>query len=311
VGSNKQDIAHFPVPIVDERTIVCPVNVRQDPKSELLIRRELWLSNLYESLRAQNQLFRELRDLVGKPDAPLASFEEAREKALKGITDLQNDIENLSQTRRSLNEKSQGQLDLKEGDQRLAELASAKKELDDFVARQQKAIDDVKKNAALGEQVRKVNEALAEEKQANFDRALQLYKEALAGGLADDKLKAHVEELDKTWSIKNEKHRAAREFIYKKWAQYDLRDMRAQIERARGAFQECRTVDDFLTPRKLLMVALDHAGELKKQELNLRPDEILEDQRTAQQVLDATKALGELMKDVSKYLEEKEKAKSS
>src|SRR5262249_28323991 len=129
-----------------------------------------------------------------------------------------------------------------------------------------------------------------------------LYEEAQQG-LNDPGLAKHIDKLKKVWTPKSDEHKKAREFIYNDWPEFDADRMKEHIARARAAFDLCKKEGDYLTPQKLLRVALNHDKKLKEILADLHPD-VNEDQK--QPYADAVAAindLAKLMKDVSAFLD--------
>jgi tetratricopeptide (TPR) repeat protein len=113
------------------------------------------------------------------------------------------------------------------------------------------------------------------EKQAEFDKAIEIYESVLKAGDSAE-VKAHVDQLKLAWSIKSKEHAQARKFVYDTWPVLDLTALAANIAKASESLQTCREASDYLTPLKLFLVNLQHAKALAKelQVLNKAPDSL-------------------------------------
>src|SRR5262249_50080679 len=125
-------------------------------------------------------------------------------------------------------------------------------------------------------------EARLMEEQADYESAIALYKQVEGKKELDEAERSAIgkrrRELEKAWQVKGKEHEAAREFIYKKWAQLDLtREIKTNLPEADKAFKACRTAGDRLTALKLKLVNDAIGIKLKERLDSLRPD--LEDDK--------------------------------
>src|SRR5205807_101115 len=90
--------AQIPVALVDDRTVVIPVTLGNDANLQLVVRRELWVRQVYESLLVLADQFKELEGMVGKSD----QREEALRKGRTQLTSLQDDVTRFAKQREEL-----------------------------------------------------------------------------------------------------------------------------------------------------------------------------------------------------------------
>jgi hypothetical protein len=298
MGQDSQEIARFPIAVTSGEPVVLAVNLSGVADDPLLVRRGLWEDALYRSIRKQNDAFRELRELVKAPGKREAALARAQEE----LQALRRELDRLGRSEESLRKESDGKLDLAEGEGRLAELARGEDELKDFIQRQQSILNR-EKDPKRKELEEKVQQANLLEREAEFGKAIELYQAALDGGLDDDKLREHLNELKKGWLCKDARHQKARDFIYQTWPQFDLATFSTRIDEARDALKVCRDAGDSLTPRRLLRVAVDHLGKVREKLVKLNPDEKEIDRKPAEQLGKAAEKLAALIRDVSAMLQ--------
>jgi hypothetical protein len=303
-GPQKRDRAHIPVPIVDTGTIVVPVDLQKEASEPFRIRRDLWLKGLYENIQQQNDLFRDLNSMLTQADQRPAALA----KAQAGFADTEKVIKNAVQERDSLRADSTVALDFNEGEQRLKELRQGQEDLQKFITNQTNLEKQEAANQTTKELQAKIQRALLLEGDAEFGQAIALYQEAVDGGIKDEKLTKHLDELKARWKIKDANHQHADDFIYRdqKWLTFDLFRLKGQAEEAQRAFRACRDAHDTLRPQKLLKVAVSHAGKVRELAESLRPDERDEDKRKAQEVQGALEELGTLIKNVTEFLKQEQ-----
>src|SRR5262249_19656565 len=147
----------------------------------------------------------------------------------------------------------------------------------------------------------KWKQAQALERDKDFEQALMLYEEAQQV-LNDVTLANKIKELKTAWAVKSEAHTEARRFIYTQWPEVDESRMKERIAAARKAFETCRQAGDYLTPQKLLHVAINHDTKLKSILAGLNPDVNEEDKPLADEALKRITELADLMRDVGEFL---------
>jgi hypothetical protein len=305
IMSGGTTVAQVPVEILDDRTVVCRVDV--DEKTELLgqldLRKQRLVSRLYETLLVQGDLNKRLVELMGKSDHAGAD-KEAREglKALTAELGAFGD-ELVSLRAASRNLPAGTKLNLSVGEQRLQDLKNWQGKLRAVVAdldnfAKQKLQEKQKQAQTLVAQARLL------EDQAEYGQAIELYKKALALAPGDKpKVAEHLKQLEAAWAIKSEEHKEARKFIYGTWAKLDsARAIQENLTEAGKAFQTCRQVGDALSVEKLLLACIEHTTAVQK-ELEVLKDKDNEDARdrikTIEQVAGTLEAL---LKEGTEYL---------
>jgi hypothetical protein len=308
VLSGGRPLAEFPIEIVDDRVVV--VHLSPDAKAmaqgQIELRRDRWLRRLYEALAIVNQNFSDLNKLLTPK-----SLEAALELAKKTRQSLTDDTERLQAERQQLFQAAaklaQG-LDLSEGDQVLKTLAQKQEQLQQCLTNVQKRIQDKTSKETLDLEA-KLEQAELLIHQAEFARAIQLYKEVLQARPSEEADK-RLKQLEAAWKVKNPAHAQAREFIYTTWPSYttlpnrDLLGVKADLAKAKEMFERCKSANDFLTPQKLLLVNLQHADALNKRVGELRALTDKDDQQRAElkDLLQLAVDLPALQKEVSAWV---------
>lgn len=298
-------LAQVPIEILDDRIVVCRVNV--NPGAEQLgpldLRKKLLLGRVYESLLVQADLRKELNRLMGLGAGQQATV---LEKAREGLKALQNDEAGfgkaLAELRAAAKELPPSvTFSLAEGDQRLQEIHTRRGELQQFIA----SVEDIIKkqnDPKRREWQASVERGRLLEKEAEFDEAIKLY-EQVAAESNDADIKKYAEELKKNWEPKNAAHAQARTFIYQTWARLDTAaKIKDNLEMARSAFQTCRDAGDKRTVLKLNLACIALAGKLNEQLKDLRPQENEDDQEKSKVIIEVAESLEKLLREVVAYL---------
>jgi hypothetical protein len=306
VNKDLKVAARIPVALVDERTVVVALSLKNDAAAQLQVRFDFWLHQLYEGLQANSALFKELNELAVKPGQRVA----AMDKAKAALTIMNKDLENLAKMIEDLKnepglQSPSAKPKLAEGMERLKMLGNDRDELLKFIDGQAEVLAQ-EKDPARQKLLALVEQARGLEGQAEFRKALALYEQALKDGLKDQAVVKRRDELAKRLKPKDDDHDKAQTFLYETWPKFDAVKMKERVGQARKAFETCRAAGDRLTPLKLLKTAVGHVGKLKQQQNVLKPDVNEEDRKPAQELADVLEALGQLIADVTKYLEEKE-----
>lgn len=301
VGSGKQaPVPKLPVELVDEHVVVVPVSVSADATEQLTAtrNRDLWMSEVYQSLLDLATLFKDLEGMLKSKQS-----EETLKRAQAGLDDVRKDLVRLEQQRQGLQADARaGRLDLTEGDERLKALRAGQTKLEDFVAKLQKRLQE-ENDPKRRELQDKVARAQLLEDEADYGKALELYKEALDAGADSPQLRDRYEKLKKEWEPKNDQDREARAFVYDKWPHAEPQQLKEYLPKAEKAYQTCHQVHDVLTLRKLLREAVAHAARLKKEYDALQPDVNEEDRDKARLLAEAAEGLNRLIKEVSADVE--------
>lgn len=302
VHSGEAVRARFPVEIIDDRPIVCPISV--DPKAELVgqleLQRRQWIGQLYENLLVVDALFKRLNDYVDKKD-----HAGALKEAQAGLTRLQTELAARADEKRALADPSVT-LDLGEGEQRLNELTMRRDELQKFADNLDKVIRQATDPKRV-EMLAMVEQAQLLEREAEFAKAIALHRKIAEGSADHPAVKADAEKqlarLEKQWAVKGDEHAKARKFIYETWPKVDgPAQLKDKIDEAEKAFQTCRANNDVLTPRMLLRVNLTHASKLAKRLEALRLADNEDDRREAETLVAVSDQLKKLIEQVTAYL---------
>jgi hypothetical protein len=294
-------VPKIPVALTDDRTIIVPVNISADANVQLTLRKDLWVGQVYESLLAVANLFKDLEKLLTDKKR-----EDALSRAKVGLQGVKEDLARFEQQRQELETDIKAapsaRLTLDEGKERLKELQLGQEKLQSLIARLEKVVNE-ENDPKRKELQAKVSQAQVFEGEAEFGKALELYDQVLASGLDDADLKSHYEKLKQAWDVKSDKHKQAREFIYDTFPGIEPLKLAEHMDDARQAFETCRAAGDTLSPLKLLNVALEDAGKLKEKLNSLQPDVNDDDRTIARHIAEVADGLNKLVKDVKAYLD--------
>jgi hypothetical protein len=295
--------ARIPVPVVDTRPVLIPISVQveSEARGQFELRRRHTLGQLYESLLVVDDLFKRLNKLVEAKDHAAAL-----KAAETGLTELQADItartSDLTNLRALAADFTEKRPDLAEGEQRLQELKNRGDELTRFV-------DNLKliKNAAekRAELLGMVERARLLEGEAEFGKAIAVYKEIAAKADGEPMVREHAErrvaDLEKLWTTRKDVN--MQKFIFETWPkQQTAAQVKEHIAEASKAFEACRDAQDRLSPRMLLKTNLAHVTRLKKRLDSLQPKDREDDRREAEDIAAAAEQLKKLTEDISTYL---------
>jgi hypothetical protein len=301
VGSEARRLARIPVELVDERTVVIPVTITADPKQDAAERAAEWEKHVLESLQSVAQLFQDLEGML-KDKQP----QDALKRAQAGLPSVHEDIVRYEEQRQGLKAaESQGtRVNLSRGDGYLKQLRDGEVKLQDFVARLEKRLKE-ENDPKRRELQDKVARAQLLEDEANYDKALEVYKEVLDSGVDVPQVRERYEKLKKEWDPKSPEDRQARQFIYDVFPQAEPEKLKDYLRRAETAYQTCHQTGDVLALRKLFKVAVEHAGRLKKVADTLQPDNSAEDRDKATAIAEASDGLQRLIGEVTAAVEKK------
>lgn len=277
--------AQFPVALIDDRPVTCLIRNQAEAEIQapVYFRRDQWVRRLYDNLRLASERVADLNLQLSK------SLDKALAAAKLGLENMTNEVEQLTlehdQLLRQATERkiAREQLDLREGEQRLTELGEKHKELNKFVQRLEKVLQESKSEKTLG-LAKLLERARLLEGEADFDQAIILYEKVLAAAPDQAKVRAQLEQLKKAWAVKGDKHADARAFIYQVWPRLDVRDLKPNLDKAQKALAMCLEAGDRLTPLKMLLASNSHVSSLKKHLDALRRQDT-EDSRTQAKVI--------------------------
>jgi hypothetical protein len=302
VSSADKPIAQVPVPLVADQLVVVLVSAT-DPGTLFGIRLRAWKRGVSESLLVQINLFKEIEQLAAKPDQRARILDRSQAGARRS----RDDLARLARERHALLEEAEqlpaGQRpDLTQEDQRLKDLQEGEAELQRFIARQkeiERKENDPKRTAWLTQ----IERARLLEKEADVGKAIAVYEQVLREGYDSADLKAHLDQLRQAWQPVDDKHRAAREFIYERWPTLDKVGLKKHLDDARQAFAVCRRAHDVFAGRKLFKATEAHAIGLAKELAELHPEIHFDDEAPAKLIREVTPGLTELAAEVKAFLD--------
>lgn len=302
-------LAQFPIPLVDDRAIVCRLRVAPQaaPLQALEFRKDLWLRRIYDQLLAGNERVHEMDLLVAK------SLEGALSRARQNAKILAGELAGLELERVQLKRQAaelklpDAKLDLREGDHRLQELRRREKRLHEFIGRLEIAIKEGTSEKTKS-MLQMVERARLLEHHTEIDQAIALYEKVLADDPGQDKVRQHLEALKKAWAVNDPEHGKAREFIFKVWPRTEVSGLKAVVPDARKAFEACRRNNDHITPRKLLATHLQHIGNLKKRLETLKGRDTEDNRAEGRVLIGVAQELMQLHREVIAFLGPPKKA---
>lgn len=306
VLSDNQVRAQVPVAMIDDRPVIVAVSITAEAGLQLIVRRDLWERQIYEGLLVLADLLKDLDAMLQKGGQKAMALEKAEVAA----TRLRDDLIRFGEQKDRLladakEQKVEAKLDLRDGEQRLAQLRSGQEKLQRFIGGLKQVLaeeNDPKRKEAK----EKVARAQLMEEEANYDKALELLKEAIdSKQLNDPELQKRYDNLKKAWEPKGEKHAAARAYIYQVWPALEVSKLRGALPDVRKALETCKEVGDTMAPRKFLFATIGHVAKLKETLGGLDPEGNDDDRDTAKTIADLTEDLNKLARDVSDFLEKK------
>jgi tetratricopeptide (TPR) repeat protein len=279
--------AQFPVEIVDERTVVVRLKISQGSEAAELLhfRKDLWVRRIYDDLRLASDRFTELNALLAK------SLEAVLETARPGFKSMDEELTSLTLERAELERQAKDRkvplatLDLREGDQRLAELRSRQQDLQKFIGRLEEAVKQSERNRAVAKLVAR---AQLLETEADFEQAIKVYEKVVKDYPEQTKIASHLEGLKKAWQPRSEEHVRARKFVYETWPTVETGELKDKLPQARKELDVLKQAGDRLTPQRLLRANERHTDKLRKHLDSLKSRRDSEDTRAA------VKAIGQI-----------------
>jgi hypothetical protein len=299
-------LARIPVEIIDGLTVTCPVGAggEAETKGQLYQRRERWLRRLNDDVGVAESIVGELNAMRGRSSA------EALARAQEGLRALQTDVSSLTAESASLRADwardlpQADPLNLKEGEERLHYVQDRRDELQRHIAALQAIITE-ETDPKRREWRDMVTRADLLEKEAEFDKAIELYQRVLQDADAKNvpKVAKKLEKLQTHWALKDEAHRKARAFIYDVWPKQETAtQIKTQLDEARKAFLTCKEAGDILTPQKLLKTHVVLSNHLIKEADSLQPDAREDDLRRAKTIIALTDDLHKFNEEINDYL---------
>ena len=311
----KVQVARIPIEMLDNRVEVR--SIRLEPAAEARDRldaeRRGLLTRLTDDRLIQVRCFQEITALeqAGKKADALERGETTFRLLESSTKDVGEEVENLKA--RAAKVLPKAELYANDCAQQVQILQARQKELTQHLEslRQSIAEDNDPKVQAKKRNLQNIvrdAELLAE--QAEYDKALAKYEEAIAAAADEPAAKQRIDvpyqALKKAWRMKgaNAAHTKARSFIFETWPKLGaLADIRDQLPAARQAFEACKAAHDRLAVNKMHLAAIGVAtrfgDELKKLTDSAMDEEELKTLATYQKVNDD---LRKLLGDIEIYL---------
>jgi hypothetical protein len=297
--------ARMPVPILDERRLLVPVPAASEEETLLMFRVTALQRAVDDSYRVQVDLFGEIVKLAGKSGAA------ALERVDKTLKRSQNDHARLTAERDEVMAEvnklpAKDRPSLVGIDHRLKLIKAGEADLLAHIA----SLKNIAREEDKPE--RKEHRELVEqgkllEKQAEVEEALKKYRQALA--LLDNAdLKKYVAQLEKDWAPKDDKHKDARWWIYKRWATFTTStQLEEGLKRTQEALVVCKGVKDLIGVAKLRNATGNHVVRLSKELDTLNPEVNIDDQKPANRIKALLPGLKKLYEDAQEFLEKNAK----
>jgi tetratricopeptide (TPR) repeat protein len=260
--SGEKPLVEFPVPLVDDRTIVCRMSpdATAIKQGEVLLRLNRWVRWSYEALSTCEQRLTDFNNALKGP------LEQALKLGQQNLEAISGEAARLTAERTALAKLAAAQkmgVDYSEGDQLAKALEFRHKQLQEYLTDLDKLVKE-ETSEAKRDLAAMVKRAELLEKQADFDQALQLYQKVLQERPDSAKVKEHLAHLQDAWAIKDKGHEEARRFFYDTWPGLDLPGLKTSMPRAKDMFTRCQAAGDTKTPLKLVLVNVRHATALTK-----------------------------------------------
>jgi hypothetical protein len=296
-GLGEKNKPMVPIALVDDQTILIEVTPTKDVDSLFTFRKDRWLSEIANSLRMQEHLFKRLETLGANSD----KRGEIIQLAKTGRDRAQSDLAHLEKVQQELVEearKNRRDLKLANAD-RLKQLKDYKVVLEKFIA-QQEILDKTENDPQLKKWRSEMEGAGLLEKELDYDKAIAIYERIRNEGYKNADLDKHLAKLHKLWDPRNAEHEAARRFIYRLWPTLERTRLEENLPKARDALQKCKDAGDLISIQKLLKGTEGHADRLKKDLDGLDADSVVDDEKEAQQLKKISEQivkLGEAIQD--------------
>jgi hypothetical protein len=259
----------LPVPRIDGWTVVCRVKLKEGSEAlaGLEYRRDAWVRRVYDNLRVASDGAKDLSRKLSQ------SLKAAEEQAKEDLKNLDDELTALTQEHGKLKQEmadakpAPAKLDLRAGEQGLAELRQRRDKLNSFVERAGKAIQEGEENAALNQLL---EQARLLEAKADYKQAIALYEQVVQKRPNQTDIREHLDALKQGWSIKNKDHEKARAFVYDTWPTIEVAALKENLETARKAVETLKAAGDRLTARKMAQANIDHVRKLNEEEERLK-----------------------------------------
>jgi hypothetical protein len=300
IAEGGKTLANVPVAIIDDRPVTIAIRIESQGEEvgKLYYDRLRWLRRVAECLDTTAAMIRELNGFE-PGEASLAKARACLKTLHDDVASLSEDGDNLRRAAAALLKDKP--LDLGDGERQLEELRRERGQIESYVASMEDTLKREKdpKRIKLRELA---GQARLLEGQADYQGAIDLYRQVIGQGGDDPQLRRRLGELEKAWAVKDDSHRQARDFIYRKWANAQTAvQVKARLRELHKSFEICREANDHLTPQKLLLLNLGLVAKLEKEAETLHPQDNDDDRRTAQTIVDITQELKKVNDEVRDF----------
>jgi hypothetical protein len=290
-----------PIALVDDQPLIIEVvNATRDENTLFASKRATWQQGVANSVVLQNNLFKLLGNLSSKGD----QREEVIKQAEAGVKRSEEDRQALKKEKQDLlNEAKENNIRLETPaeDRHLKALEDGENVLREFI-KQQKNIEKTENDPQQKKWRSEVERAKILEKDLEYGKAIDIYKQILKEGFDNQQVKEHLEQKEKEWKTKDEKHEKAREFCYRVWPTLDSAGLEENLPKARDAFEKCKAARDDITIQKLLRGTEGHADRLAKELEQLHPELQEGDEKQAAALKKISAGILKLGTDINNYL---------
>ena len=229
----------------------------------------------------------------------------AEEAGREGLANLDGELDHLKKEHGELQQLalehklSPAQFKLAEGAQRLAELREKRAKL-------KKWVDDIEKTLKEGEENKGLQQVLGRaellEAQAEYGPAIALYEQVVKARPTEAKLLAHVDELKRGWAIKDDKHTAARAFVYETWPKLDVTNLKKNLDAARQAVATLKAAGDRLTLQKMKQAYAKHTASLAAELERLKRNDTDDNRNRAKALAVVSTSLAQMYEEITAFV---------
>jgi len=140
------------------------------------------------------------------------------------------------------------------------------------------------------------------ERDADYEEALTRYALALGEQPEQPALQKKLDDMREQWRIKGPQHEAARTFVYERWANAEVTELAELLPEAEAALDALVSVDDNLTPRKILNVNGAHLAALTDLVARLAERTSDEDRKETEKYVALTEQLASFQEAVAQSI---------
>jgi hypothetical protein len=290
----------IPVPIIDDRPILIPVQVGDDEGTLFAMDRSTWEQNVADSLRLQDSLLKELREILTATDGRARAIAKARGELQRTRDDLTSLLSQRDELKQEAAKKKLA-FNPVSSDAKLKALKDGQGILEKFLG-DQDAIDREENDPKKKELRNQIEQAKLFEKDLEIGKAIKIYENVIKAGFDTPDVRKRVEDLRKLWEPHDQKHADARGFIYRIWPTLDAAGLKAKLPDVKEAFEQCKRVRDTISARKLLNITEMHASKLEAELKKLQPRINIDDEKPFKLIEEVSKGLVELATSVNDFL---------